>query len=50
MFLDSRVLAKALRKAGFKIKSAKKTPLQYKSKTWQYDGRENVGIIAVKPY
>ncbi len=50
MFLDSRVLVKAFRKAGFKIKLSKETPLQYVSKTWQYDGRENVGVVAVKPY
>lgn len=49
MFLDSRVLVKAFKKAGFEIHSAKETPLQYVSKTWQYDGRENVGVIAVKP-
>lgn len=49
MFLDARVLSKALKKAGFEIKLAKNTPLQYVSKTWQYDGRENVGVIAVKP-
>ncbi|MEM6339410.1 MAG: methyltransferase domain-containing protein [Pseudomonadota bacterium] len=49
MFLDSRVLVKAFKKAGFEIYSAKETPLPYVSKTWQYDGRENVGVIAVKP-
>ena len=49
MFLDSRVLVKAFKKVGFEIHSAKETPLQYVSKTWQYDGRENVGVIAVKP-
>jgi SAM-dependent methyltransferase len=49
MFLDTTVLSREFRNAGFDIKVLKVVPLEYESEIWGMDGRENVVIIAEKP-
>jgi hypothetical protein len=48
MFLDPVVLAREFKKVGFDIKILKTVPLEYESKVWGLDGRENVVIVAEK--
>lgn len=48
MFLDPVVLTREFKKAGFDVLVSKTVPLEYDSKIWQFDGRENVVIIAEK--
>jgi hypothetical protein len=48
MFLDPIVLTREFEKAGFNVKVSKTVPLEYQSKIWQLDGREDVVLIAEK--
>lgn len=47
-FLDDKVLRDIFERNGFKVIECKMTPLSYKSKSWEFDGRENVILIAEK--
>lgn len=48
MFLDPVVLAREFKNAGFNVKVSKTVPLGYSSNIWQFDGREDVVVIAEK--
>ncbi len=48
-FFDTRTARKALEDSGFIIEKVTEMPLAYPSQIWQLDGRENIGLIAVKP-
>ncbi|WP_417904914.1 class I SAM-dependent methyltransferase [Candidatus Tisiphia endosymbiont of Micropterix aruncella] len=48
MFLDQNVLTSIFKKHNFRIIGCKVVGLEYKSKSWSLDGRENVILIAEK--
>jgi len=48
LFFDTRSARSCFEEAGFIVEKAVEMPLAYKSKIWQLDGRENVGVIARK--
>lgn len=48
LFLDVEVLRHIFERNGFRILECRTLPLDYKSESWVYDGRENVMIIAEK--
>jgi len=48
MFLDPTVLNREFKKAGFHVHLSKTIPLEYSSKIWQLDGREQVVVVAEK--
>lgn len=47
-FLDADILGRSFRNEGFEIIESREFPLEYESK-FQFDGRENVGLIVKKP-
>ncbi len=47
-FMCKDLLTYHFENAGFKVLEAKEFPFHYTSVTWQYDGRENSGLIATK--
>ncbi|MBL0941236.1 MAG: class I SAM-dependent methyltransferase [Alphaproteobacteria bacterium] len=49
MFLDTTYLSEKFSKIGFIIEKCSELALNFKSRMWQYDGREHVGLIAQKP-
>lgn len=48
LFLDVHTLQDVFQRNGFKIIECHTVPLSYKSKSWSYDGREDVILIAKK--
>ncbi|MCX7342928.1 MAG: class I SAM-dependent methyltransferase [Proteobacteria bacterium] len=48
LFLDVNTLRETFEQNGFKILECRTIPLNYKSTSWNYDGRENVILIAQK--
>lgn len=49
MFFDAECLRQQFEEVGFMVEQCLELPLPYLSTIWQYDGRENVGLIAYKP-
>lgn len=49
MFMDTIVLPRLFKAAGFKIIECEFKPLSYSSATWELDGRENVILVAERP-
>jgi SAM-dependent methyltransferase len=48
-FFNTVTARKYFEKSGFIVEKAIEMPLAYKSKIWQLDGRENIGIVVYKP-
>ena len=48
LFFDKRTAKSFFEEAGFEVIKSVEMPLAYPSKIWQLDGRENIGVIAIK--